>query len=43
MYCAECGNKLKKTDKFCGECGALVEKEELVEEKRSKKTLMCVS
>lgn len=38
MYCAECGNKLKKTDKFCGECGALVEKEELVEEKSNKKS-----
>ena len=21
MYCIKCGNKLSKTDKFCGKCG----------------------
>lgn len=27
MYCGNCGNKLKKNEKFCGKCGRAREEE----------------
>ena len=37
MKCSKCGHELKENDKFCTECGEVVNKEEVKEEKETKK------
>ena len=42
MKCTKCGSELKKTDKFCGECGKVQESDEVIyiDETKSSKGLI---